>query len=162
MGYSSSLMQIYRLTRKKYSDKLSGKGAAIKGARWNSIGTEMIYCAENRSLAMAEVAVDYSLAMLPDDYVMLTIQCDDTLKVKEIPLDELPAKWNVFPPLKGTQEIGDHFIREGKFALCRIPSVVTPGDYNLLVNPHHKGFEKIKIVKVEPFVFDNRLFAPEQ
>lgn len=50
-------MQVFRLSRKKYADVLSGQGAAIRGARWNSKGTEVIYTAENRSLAMAEVLI---------------------------------------------------------------------------------------------------------
>ena len=44
------------LAREKFAGSLSGKGAAISGARWNSVGIEMIYTAANRSLAMAEVA----------------------------------------------------------------------------------------------------------
>jgi len=50
-------MEVFRLSRAKYADQLSGYGAALKGARWNSRGVEMIYAAENRSLAMAEVLV---------------------------------------------------------------------------------------------------------
>ena len=46
-------MEVFRLTRTKFYTSLSGKGAAEKGARWNSIGLELIYTAANRSLAMA-------------------------------------------------------------------------------------------------------------
>jgi RES domain-containing protein len=66
-------MEVYRLSREKFAGTLSGKGAATKGARWNSVGVELIYTAANRSLAMAEVAVHFTLATLPDDYVMVTI-----------------------------------------------------------------------------------------
>ena len=66
-------MQAFRLSREKFASPLSGKGAAIKGARWNSIGVELIYTASNRSLAMAEVAVHFTLATIPDDYMMVTI-----------------------------------------------------------------------------------------
>ena len=55
-------MEVYRLTRQKFASRLSGKGAAIKGARWNSPGVEIVYTAVNRSLAMAEVAVHFTLA----------------------------------------------------------------------------------------------------
>jgi len=61
-------MKVYRLSRLRYAGFLSGKGAAIRGARWNSVGTEMIYTAQNRSLAMAEVVVHLTLGTLPDDY----------------------------------------------------------------------------------------------
>lgn len=151
-------MDIFRLTRKKYSNILSGKGASIKGGRWNSIGTELIYCAENRSLAMAEIAVHFSIATLPNDYIMLTINFDKSIKIKEIKLGDLPKFWNSFPPLAKTQRIGDEFVSESKYLICKIPSVVTQGDFNFLINPNHKDFKKIKIIKREAFKFDKRIF----
>jgi RES domain-containing protein len=53
-------MELFRLCREKYIKPLSGKGAAIKGARWNSVGVELIYTASNRSLAMASSITFYS------------------------------------------------------------------------------------------------------
>jgi len=77
-------MEAFRLTRAKFANLLSGKGAAIKGARWNSIGVELIYTASNRSLAMAEVAVHFTLATLPADYMMVTINIPDSVSVQEV------------------------------------------------------------------------------
>ena len=151
-------MRVFRLTRQKYGIELSGRGASLRGGRWSSIGTELIYCAENRSLAMAEIAVHFSLGTLPSDYVMLTVECKDSIKVKTIEMSQLPQNWNAFPPPKKTQYIGDNFVKEGRFALCKIPSVVTQGDFNYLINPHHIDFDSIKVISAEPFLFDNRLF----
>ena len=77
-------MQVYRLSREKFARPLSGKGAALKGARWNPIGVELIYTAQNRSLAMAEVAVHFTLATLPDDYSMTSIYIPDEIKFKKM------------------------------------------------------------------------------
>jgi RES domain-containing protein len=77
-------MEAYRLSREMYASTLSGKGAAIKGARWNSIGVEMIYTASNRSLAMAEVAVHFTLATLPSDYMMITIFIPDDISLSKV------------------------------------------------------------------------------
>lgn len=151
-------MQVFRLVKQKYGDVLSGKGAAIFGERWNSKGTEIIYTAENRSLAMAEVVVHFSLANLPSSYNILTIHIPDTIKMKKIEINELPNDWNLFPHNKSTQIIGDVFVKENKYALLRVPSVVTKGDYNVLINPLHSDFKKIKIKTSEPFLFDRRLF----
>lgn len=65
INYGISIVEVYELSRKRYAGVLSGKWSAIKGARWNSIGVEMMYTAGNRSLAMAEVAVHLTWAMLP-------------------------------------------------------------------------------------------------
>jgi len=44
-SWDFSLMLAYRLSRKIRHAPLSGKGAAIKGARWNSVSVELIYTA---------------------------------------------------------------------------------------------------------------------
>ena len=151
-------MEIFRLAREKYMADLSGKGAAIKGARWNSIGTEIIYTASNRSLAMAEIAVHFTLATLPDDYYMMTIFIPDNTSIKTVQLKDLPPKWNQFPHNKDTQQFGNVFIEENKYCLLKIPSVVTKGDHNILINPFHPEFKHIEIIDQEKFPFDERIF----
>lgn len=152
-------MQAFRLSREKYALPLSGLGASLNGARWNSIGVELIYAASNRSLAMAEVAVHFTYATLPDDFVMITIDIPDSLTIQTIEIDQLPENWNKFPHPLSTQEIGNQFFRQNKFCILRVPSVVTQGDYNILINPYRTDFNKIKVVTVEPFPFDRRIFT---
>lgn len=151
-------MEVFRLTRQKFADSLSGKGAALKGARWNSMGIEMIYSAANRSLAMAEIAVHMTLATLPDDYVMVTIFIPDDIAIKKIDVSSLPDKWNVFPHYKSSQKIGDDFIIENKYCILQVPSSVTQDDVNFLLNPHHKDFNRIEIIEKVKFPFDRRIF----
>lgn len=150
-------MKVYRLVREKFAKPFNGKGAALKGARWNSAGIEMIYAAENRSLAMAEVAVHFTLATMPADYMMMTIDIPDDILCLRFKESELPKNWREFPHPLNTQKIGDRFVNEQKAAAAFIPSVITQGDYNVLINPHHKDFSRIKIVKKERFPFDRRL-----
>jgi RES domain-containing protein len=154
-------MQVFRLTRKKYAKPLSGKGSAIRGARWNSIGVELIYTAGNRSLAMAEVAVHFSLATLPDDYMMLAIDIPADVATRRISEVDLPPDWKDFPHPASTQKIGDDFVSENKYCVLIIPSVVTQGDFNVLINPNHKDFPKIRVTKIEKFPFDKRIFRGE-
>ena len=151
-------MELFRLSRAAFATPLSGKGAALKGARWNSPGVEMIYTAANRSLAMAEVAVHLTWATLPSDYVMITIVVPDDVSIQKITPRNLPPGWNSFPYVRATQLIGDQFIAAGKHAILQVPSSVTSGDFNLLINPWHREFSRIKIQSIEPFPFDQRLF----
>jgi RES domain-containing protein len=151
-------MEAYRLSREMYASTLSGKGAAIKGARWNSTGVEMIYTASNRSLAMAEVAVHFTLATLPSDYMMIIIFNPDDISILKLNISNLPTDWNTFPHRTSTQTIGDSFIAENKYCILQVPSVVTQGDFNLLINPNHSDFAKIKIAAKEKFPFDKRIF----
>jgi RES domain-containing protein len=151
-------MEVFRLVRGKFAEPLSGKGAAIRGARWNSIGVELIYTALNRSLAMAEVAVHFSLATLPDDYTMMTINVPDDVSIKTLSKIDLPKDWNLFPHPSSTQKIGDQFVLENEYCVLKIPSVVTQGDYNVLINPNHPDYKRLSIVEIVQFPFDKRIF----
>jgi RES domain-containing protein len=151
-------MRVFRLSKKKYSKELSGKGASKSVNRWNSKGTEIIYTAESRALAMAEVVVSLTLATLPSDYVMIEIDIPDDIKIKEIKLKDLPRNWNNHPPNITTQKIGDNFIDSIDDCVLKTPSAVVQGDSNYLINPYHKGFKKIKILNVFDFPFDKRIF----
>jgi len=73
-------MKVYRLARKRYATELSGIGAAKYGNRWNPKGVEVIYTAESRALAMAEVLVHLSLETLPSDFQMIQMNIPDKIK----------------------------------------------------------------------------------
>ncbi len=148
-------MLVYRLTKAKYKDSLSGKGAAIMGGRWNSPGVEIIYAASNRALAMSEVAVHVTFEMMPDNYWMMEIELPDANHDK---VTDLPDKWNAFPYAEATRVVGDRFVLEQKALAIKVPSAVVQGEWNILINPNHKKFNQVKIVKVEPFSLDRRLF----
>jgi len=150
-------MKVYRLARKKYAYALSGKGASLSGNRWNSKGVEMIYTAESRALAMAEVLVHLPLNLLPKDYKML---CIDVPKPIEICVFNPPDIASFFEnPLSYTksQSVGDEFIRLKTYCVLKVPSAVVYGDYNYLINPFHKDFKKIRVVSVHDFPIDERL-----
>lgn len=151
-------MKVYRLSRKKYSAELSGKGAAMVGGRWNSRGTEVIYTAQSRALAMAEVAVHLSIATLPEDFVMVEIEIPAETSIFEVETKDLPKNWNSFPYHPKTQDFGDSFVLDKKACVLKVPSAVVKGDFNFLINPAHPEFEDIKILRISNFPFDNRLF----
>lgn len=150
------MIEVFRLAIRKYAKPLSGKGAAISGGRWNSVGVELLYTASNRSLAMVEVVV-HMTATTPRDYVMLTIGLPADLRVQELEPSSLPKDWSIFPYNRSTQILGDQFVAANESCVLRVPSAVTPGDSNLLLNPQHEDFAKIKIIAIEGFSFDRRL-----
>jgi RES domain-containing protein len=151
-------MEVFRLARKKYPIELSGKGASISGARWNSKGTEIIYCAQNRALAMAEVLVHLSLATLPSDFVMLTIDIPEDIFIERLNPEKLNIDWNVFPCTFETPFLGDDFIKRNEACVLKVPSAVVKGDFNFLINSYHADFYKIKITEQVDFPFDKRIF----
>ncbi len=151
-------MNVYRLTRKKYANELNGKGAAKFGNRWNSKGVEMVYTADSRSLAMAEVAVHLTLANLPKDFVMLEIEIPQEISISKLSETDYPDHWNSHPPRTTSQKFGDYFIQLGAYCVLRVPSAVVLGDFNFLINPNHELFKKISIVNQSDFLMDSRMF----
>jgi len=151
-------MQVFRLSRKKYTSELSGSGASKSGNRWNSKGIEIIYCADSRALAMAEVSVHLSLIFLPKDFMMMEINIPKTIDISVVHEKDLPSNWDYFPHPNKTQKIGDAFILTNKYCIMKVPSVVVKGDYNYLINPRHKDFGKINIQHIYPFLMDKRIF----
>lgn len=151
-------MRVFRLSKRKYATAFNGKGAAKSNNRWNSKGTEIIYTAESRALAMAEVAVHLTIATLPKDYTMITIDVPDDISLKIIEVKKLPENWNNNPSNSKTKKIGDNFIDAMEICVIKVPSAVVKGDFNYLINPYHKDFKKIKIIEITDFPFDKRMF----
>ena len=149
-------MQVFRLSRELYKDQLSGYGASLNGQRWNSKGTEVIYTADSRALAASEVAVHIPIALLPNDYFMIVIDIPDSMEIECLSKKSLPAYWNAIPHHPSSQRIGDNFVKDGKYAILKVPSVVVKGDYNYILNPRHDAFEKIRIIETSQFPFDPR------
>lgn len=151
-------MIVYRLSKQKYSDDLSGTGAELAGGRWNHKGTRILYTSDSRALCTAEIAVHTPIGLIPKDYVLISIEVPDDISILEVQLNELPENWRDFPCSGTTQEIGDKFIKEKDALVLKVPSVVVQGDFNYLINPSHQDFHRIKIINKELFNFDSRLF----
>lgn len=151
-------MKVYRLSRKKYANELSGVGASKYGNRWNSKGVEIIYTAESRALAMAEVLVHLSLDTLPSDFQMIAIEIPENLTIQTLSIAELGEEWSSFSASLHTQKIGDGFIQNNKKLMLKVPSAVVHGDYNYLINPNHPDYTKVKIAEIVSFPFDRRIF----
>ena len=148
-------MIVYRLSKEKFAKNLSGRGAEMVGGRWNSRGNAMLYTSQSIALCVTEIAVHVPLGILPKDYQLIRIEIpdEDFLEVKRLPKD-----WQSFPHSNSTQMIGDKFLKENKFLVMKVPSATVQGEFNYLINTRHKDFGKIKILKIENFNFDERLF----
>jgi len=66
---------------------------------------------------MAEVAVHFTLATLPSDYVMVTIFIPDHISILKINVSDLTTDWSTFPHPSSTQSIGDRIIADNKFGI---------------------------------------------
>lgn len=148
-------MEVFRIVHSKWANSLTASGYA---ARWNSTGLFVIYTAENCSLACLENLVHRNGFGKDTDYSLLTISFPNTLKTLEIDSKKLPRNWN------DTTEnghlicraIGDSWLRNQQSAILFVPSAIISKERNVLINPNHPDFKKIKFNSQE-FAFDKRL-----
>lgn len=153
-------MKLFRLVSGNHVSALDGEGARLYGGRWNSKGTALIYASSSRALAMAEVLVQLRFEQIPTNYKMLEIEIREPIKLKKVTLGKLPTGWNnVSSYSMATQRIGDLFCSKAEHLLLGVPSAIVKGDWNYLINPHHPDARKIKIVGMDDFPFDGRLFG---
>lgn len=150
-------MKVFRLCKENYAQALDGKGAATSNNRWNSKGTRMVYTAENRALAMAEVMVHLPLHLLPPDFVIIEIEILSNSFTTLKP-ELLGPGWNTFAGQSITRRLGDQFIMDQEFLFMRVPSAVVPGEFNVIINPAHPEMNLVQIIDIQSFPFDIRLF----
>ncbi len=149
-------MIIFRLSKQKYAHDLSGFGAEKYGGRWNSKGLPMLYCSENISLCMLEILVNVPHTILPKNLQLIEIKIPEN-SIFIFQKKTLPDDWQSNPISISTQKIGDKFLREEKYLALKVPSSVVPNEFNILLNPNHPLFSKVKIEKIQPFPIDKRL-----
>ncbi|MDR3328547.1 MAG: RES family NAD+ phosphorylase [Prevotellaceae bacterium] len=149
---------MYRLSKAKFAQDLSGRGAELIGGRWNSKGVPLLYTANSRALCVAEIAVHTPLGIVPSDYCLITLSIPDD-SIAEVLPGELPTTWKALPYMQDTQHVGNSFVKEGGALALKVPSAVVQGEHNYLLNPRHRNASDIKMVHVEPLEFDGRLFG---
>ena len=142
-------MHLWRLTRAPFAN-LSGEGARLYGGRWNSPGAPIVYTATEASLAVLEVRVhlDLPFELIPDDYVMMTIDTDHLT----------PEKGPALIDPNACRDYGDQWFSEQRSALLQVPSVIVPESHNMLINTQHPDMSAIGIINSRPWSFDQRLF----
>jgi RES domain-containing protein len=151
-------MEVFRIVHKKWADNLIASGFP---ARWNSRNIFTIYTAQSRSLASLEMLV-HMIGIKPanENFRILVIYIPDRIKINKISLSDLPGNWGQSgeESFDICRNIGDKWNMEAQSAVLEVPSAIIKNEKNYLINPAHKDFQKIKLVEIEPFIFDPRLY----
>lgn len=149
-------MLLYRLGKTKYAHKLDGVGARDNPGRWNSMGNALVYTSASSSTAVLEVRVH--LHRMRRNYVLSTLEVPDGVSTHVLAAATLPHGWNWMRYLDRVRALGDDFIAKGRHLMLRVPSAVDPHAWNYLLNPAHPEMTSVRVVKVEPYQMDPRLF----
>jgi len=151
-------MRFWRICRRRYAaDAASGEGARLYGGRWNSRGVRMVYASTSLALAAVETFVNLEPNLQPKDQISIEGNIPDGLEISRVDLKTLPANWRETRD-ESLRRFGDDWIRAGQTAALLVPSAAIRGEWNVLLNPAHGDFSKIRFRKPQPFEFDVRMF----
>jgi RES domain-containing protein len=151
-------MKFWRICRRRYAaEAANGEGARLYGGRWNSRGVRVVYASTSLALAAVETFINLEPNLVPDDLVSIAGEIPEDVEMLKVSLENLPAKWN-----RGREEslrkVGDAWVREGLTAALLVPSAAIKGEWNVLLNPAHGDFARVKFNAPEAFEFDMRMF----
>lgn len=151
-------MILYRMTKTRYiTTAWSGLGAKEAGGRWNSVGTALVCLSETASLTMLETLVHINAPQLLDAYTLLSIDVPDD-QIQAFDLNLLPPGWASEDAPAELALYGDNWAESGSSVALRIPSALSPVEFNYLLNPAHPAiFDLMKTVQKIPYQFDTRL-----
>ena len=152
------MIPAFRLCKTKHvATAFTGEGARIAGGRWNSPGVAVVYASSSLSLATLEVLVHLDD---PEAFARMfswfAQEIPDGL-IEVLEESKLPPAWCADETTAATQMMGDAWLRSRRTAVLAVPSVVTPGERNYLLNPAHPGISEIRIASPQAFRPDPRL-----
>jgi RES domain-containing protein len=153
-------MRVFRMAAAAFArtrkEAFSGKGGLVASARWHTAGQPVVYTAQSLSLAALEILVHlkqttdlqpfrFFAAEIPEEFILMP--------------SSYPALWQ--SEYRISRAYGDAWLKAGAQAVLRVPSLITPGEWNFLLNPLQRDFSlKWVVAGPSPYRFDARLLDP--
>jgi RES domain-containing protein len=116
-----------------------------------------VYRAPNPATALVEILVyaEIEAGDLPDALQYLEVEAPDTISTETVDVDALGPHWQKNPV--ASRLAGDQWLHAGSAALLRVPSVIVPATWNVLINARHPESAEIRVVRVHSHGIDPRL-----
>lgn len=117
----------------------------------------MVYASTSLALAAIETFVNLEPNLQPKDLVGIEGEIPKALEIGRLEPKILPANWHATRN-ESLRRFGDEWIGAGRAVALLVPSAAIRGEWNVLLNPAHAHFSKVKFHRPAPFVFDLRMF----
>ena len=152
-------MQAWRIALRKFGRNRQAAFGGLSGfsadGRWHSAGRRLDYAAESLSLAILERIVHYKRFDALEPHVLYALDIPESA-IERVPTP--PADWDAEDSSPAAQAVGNAWCDEEKSPALLVPSAVTPGEHNLIVNSHHPDWRWDWVVSgPQAFAFDARL-----
>jgi RES domain-containing protein len=151
-------MHFWRICRRRYAaDAATGEGARLYGGRWNSRGVRVVYASTSLALAAVETFVNLEPNLQPRDLVSIEVEISEELEIRRLDQKTLPRDWHQTRD-ESLRRFGDEWTRAGQTMALLVLSAAIRGEWNVLLNPAHPDFQKVKFGEPVRFHFDTRMF----
>jgi RES domain-containing protein len=154
-------VRVYRLTQQSDPiEAFGGMRSAQSPGRWNVASRAVVYTAASLSLAVLEVVVQSS-APVSADRVFYCVDVDDGL-LERLDIRHLGSDWRTLAGRDGCRQLGEAWRARGAGVGLIVPSAVVPeayddGEVNIVLNPHHAAFGRVKVNALVRLDIDRRL-----
>lgn len=146
-------MDVFRIHNRR-DDALDGSGAALVGGRWNPVGLSMVYAAAAFEGAILEQLAHASVGRLPPSRVASRIVIPDDVDVPSLDVRD-HADWRTEG---ASRRIGVDWARASSSLALLVPSMVArPWGRNVLINPAHPAFARVRVAEVVDVIWDPRV-----
>lgn len=150
---------VWRITTARHAERaFDGEGARLYGGRWNHSGTPLVYTSLTLSLCALEYFVHLDPGLAPRSLVAIRAEIPADLRIGSLDARELPPDWRVYPAPDSLKDLGTAWARGREAAVLSVPSAIIPRERNVLLNPAHPDFGRLRIHPAEPFAFDPRMW----
>jgi RES domain-containing protein len=151
-------MRVWRICKASYAAAaFNGEGTLLFAGRWNPAGVRMVYTSTSLALAAEELFVHLDPTSAPRDLVSIRANIPDGIALERIEVSGLSAGWRTLGRVD-LQSVGAAWISSSRSVALEVPSAAIAGEWNVLLNPAHPEFSKIRIDPPQPFIFDPRMF----
>lgn len=156
-------MKLYRIAAAAPDwDELDLTGAAAKatGGRWNHIDVPVIYASSSIALAAMETIVHFGAGSFRLNRFVVEIDVPAPQFSRRITVHAPPPDaWDSIPESFKSKDFGSNWAHSKKSLVLDLPSVVIPLERNYVLNPAHRGIERVKAKNLGRFAYDARLMG---
>ena len=152
-------MRVFRIAAARFAQSrkqaFSGEGAVQPSARWHTAGRPVVYAAQSRSLAALEILVHLKQTNDIQPFHAFAAEVPDELVLRP---SSYAARWA--DRIAVSRAFGDAWLEARTSPALLVPTIITPGEWNVLLNPSHPEFSMRWVVAgPDVHAFDARLLG---